>query len=135
MKSKKYSFLIPQHPVLNGLMLLMMLFSVFSVSAQQLLNNGDTDGITLDWGQYSSTMDDFYVPGGGWHINRAETIGIHVDPAMVSEVEVAVWAHDNNLSEPNNSEVQALNVTNFQAVSIGRTFLDREEIKISVDFD
>ena len=135
MKFRQFNRSNKQNPVISVLMSLSMLFAAFSASADQLWSNGDTQGVTLGWGQYSSTMDDFYVPGGGWYINHAETIGIYVDPATVSDVEVAIWEHDNSQNEPNDSKVQVLNVTSFQAVQTGRVFLDREEIKISVDFD
>jgi len=114
---------------------LTLIFSVSSASADQLWDNGDTDGSILGWGQYSSTLDDFYVPGGGWWIEQVETIGIFVDPATVSEVEVAIWAHDMKENKPNGDTTYSLNVTSFEATPTGRTFLDREEIKIQVDFD
>lgn len=124
-----------KHPVLSAFLILALIFTVFSASATQLWNNGDTDGTTLGWGQYSSTLDDFYVPGGGWFINRFETIGIFASPSTITGVEVAIWPHDSTNNEPNGDEVVTLNVTNFEATLTGRTFLEREEIKITVDFD
>ncbi len=124
-----------KHPVLSVFVAFALIFTVISASADQLWNNGDTDGSTLGWGQYSSTLDDFYVPGGGWFINRVETNGIFINPDTVSDVEIAIWPHDNNTSEPNSDDVVTLNVTDFQATSTGRTFLEREEVKITVDFD
>lgn len=124
-----------RHPMLTIFLALAMIFTVINANASQLLNNGDTDGVTLGWGQYSSTLDDFYVPGGGWFINRVETIGIFASPSTVTGVEVAIWPHDSTNNEPNGDEVVTLNVTDFEATLTGRTFLEREEIKITVDFD
>ena len=113
-----------------------LVFSAWNVNADQLWNNGDTDGsATLGWGQSSSILDDFYVPGGGWWINHVETIGIFVDPSTVDEVEVAIWPHDMEENGPNGDAVDVLTVTNVETTPTGRTFFDREEIKISVDFD
>jgi len=119
------------------LLALALMFSVSSTSADQLWNNGDTDGSsTMGWGQYSSTLDDFYVPGGGWRINRTETIGFFITPsATISDVDIVIWPHDMAENGPDGDTTSILNVTHFEATPTGRTFLDREEIKITVDFD
>jgi hypothetical protein len=133
----KLKLLLTQSLMIASLFVILV-FSTGNVKADQLWNNGDTDGSILGWGQYSSTLDDFYVPGGGWYVNHVETRGIFVDPSTVDEVEVAIWAHDYQENEPNGSDVifsQVLNDNNFEVTSTGRTFLDREEIKISIDFD
>ncbi|NOZ52191.1 MAG: hypothetical protein GXP08_03445 [Gammaproteobacteria bacterium] len=109
--------------------------NVSSVSADQLWNNGDTDGSTLGWGQSSSTLDDFYVPGGGWWINGVETIGVFINPTTVTEVDVAIWSHDMDENEPNESIVYPLTGVSFETTATGRIFSDREEIKIQVNFD
>ncbi len=121
------------------LALLTLVFSTSSARADQLWNNGDTDGsATLGWGQYSSTLDDFYVPGGGWWINRVETIGVFVNQsATVSkdDVEIVIWAHDMAENEPNGDITDVLKGIKVEVTPTGRIFFDREEIKITVDFD
>jgi len=122
-------------PILAVLLALALIFSVSSTRADQLWNNGDTDGSTMGSGQYSSTLDDFYVPGGGWRINRVETIGFFIDPATVSGVDIVIWPHDMAENEPDGDTTSPLNVTYFEATPTGRIFFGREEIKITVDFD
>jgi hypothetical protein len=122
-------------PVKLILFLTAILFSVSNVNAAKLWDNGDTDGSTLGWGQYSSTLDDFYVPGGGWWINRVETIGIYANPTTVTEVEIAIWPHNLNTSSPDGDSVTVLNVTSFTATPTGRLFSGREELLITANFD
>lgn len=112
-----------------------LVFSACNVNAEELWNNGNTDGNYLGWGQYSSTLDDFYVPGGGWWVNHLETSGFFIDPSTVDEVEVAIWTHDIQENKPNGSEVVNLTGVTFEATATGNKFFNKEEIKISVDFD
>lgn len=131
----KTHFMINQF-LINMTLFIAMVFAAWNANAGQLWNNGDTDGsATLGWGSHSSILDDFYVPGGGWWINHLETTGIFVDPLKVADVEVAVWSHDMTENEPDGDSVDVLHVNKFTATPTGRTFFDRKELKISVDFD
>jgi len=120
----------------NASLTMLLASSLTTANADQLWDNGDTDGAsTLGWGQYSSTLDDFYVPGAGWWIEGAETIGIFIDPATVTSVDVAIWGHDPDNNEPNGSDAEIMTGVEFNASFTGRTFFNREEIKIDISFD
>jgi hypothetical protein len=108
-------------------------------AAGQLWDNGDTDGTAyLSYGQFSSTLDDFYVPGGGWWVTGLETIGFYVESTrVVQDVTIFIWPHDykQNAPDPDSGAIIEPDIISFAAAPTGRVFFDREELKITVNLE
>jgi len=115
---------------------ILLIFSLTHANADKLWDNGDTDSATLGWGQYSSSLDDFYVPGSGWWVDSIETIGFYIDDGhTIANVDVVFWAHNAVTNAPDETKLIVPNNIVFNTALTGRTFLGRDEIKISADFD
>lgn len=116
---------------------LILAFTVIGARADQLWNNGNTDGSSsLSWGQYSSMLDDFYVPGGGWFIESATTRGFFLnDGEVINDVKVSIWPHDMDTSEPDGDNNYSLAVKDFDATPTGSQHFGYDEIEINVMFD
>ena len=108
-----------------------------SVQADLLWDNGNHDAVgngVNDAGQ--SVLDDFYVPGAGWFVNRAETHGIFLNPGrVVSDVDVVIWPADAATGEPNGDEAFMVGVNGFSAVDTGEDWQGYDKILVSVSFD
>lgn len=120
----------------QGLMTLGLMLAGPALGSELLWDNGAPNGSGGLNSQYETVLDDFYVPGGGWFISGAETVGIFLNPGrVVTTVDVTIWGHDYATDEPNGSDTVNLNVTNFTATPTGELWYGYEKIEIAVEFD
>lgn len=105
--------------------------------ADVLHDNGEPDGDkTLNWGQYSSTLDDFYVADAGAWADGASTLGFWLGSNdQVDDVQIFIWRHDPDLNEPDGDSVLAMTGETFTAVPTGRELFGYDEIQVNVSFD
>ena len=85
------------------------------VNAEKLWSNGNNEDTQL-LGNYYRIMDDFYVPGGGWWIDKAEVYGLFLGPgsnADVQSVNIRIIATDPMTGEPDPSQGEWLPITSF----------------------
>ena len=125
------------HPLFIMIMSLVLIFTAHKVHAEQLWNNGNTDGSnSLSWGQYSSTLDDFYVPGGGWWMDSAQTSGFFLNNGdTVTKIEATIWPHDMDSDEPDGDNAFPLKVLSFEALPTGNQYFGYDEIMVNVVFE
>lgn len=108
-----------------------------SASAAELLwDNGGPNGTTGLNNAYETVLDDFYVPGAGWFVDSAETVGIFLNPGrVVTDVEITFWPHDYTSNSPNGDATLSPAVFNFTALKTGVQWQGYDEIQIAVDFE
>jgi hypothetical protein len=85
-----------------------------SANADQLWNNGNHEQFQL-FGTYDRIMDDFYVPSGGWWIDKAEVYGLFLGYGSntVQSVNIRIIEADPLTGEPDPSQAEWLPVTSF----------------------
>lgn len=91
-----------------------------AANAEKLWQNGSNEDTQL-LGNYYRIMDDFYVPDGGWWIDKAEIYGIFLDPgsnADVQSVNIRIIATDPMTGEPDPSQGEWLPITGFDEQSL-----------------
>lgn len=102
-----------------------------SANAEQLWNNGNHEHNQL-LGTYDRIMDDFYVPGGGWWIDKAEVYGLFLGFGAsndVQSVNIRIIEADPLTGEPDPSQAEWLPITSFEVQS-----LDPWGFKLEVNF-
>jgi hypothetical protein len=80
--------------------------------ADQLWNNGNHDEYQV-LGNYYRILDDFYVPGGGWWIDKAEVDGMFFTSSGIESVNIRIIEADTLTGEPDTSQAQWLPVIDF----------------------
>ena len=115
----------------NAKFVLVLIALSTPVNAEELWSNGNNEGTQLS-GNYYRIMDDFYVPGGGWWIDKAEVYGLFLDPgsnADVQSVNIRIIATDPLTGEPDLSQGEWLPITIFDEQD-----LEPWGIKLEVNF-
>jgi len=108
-----------------------------AAGADELWDNGVADtGASLGNGLNAWVADDFYVPGGGWYIDGAETRGFFLGAYQeVTDVDVAIYPHDSDTGGPDTDAARVIEVTDFEVETIGNTVFGNEEVRVSVELD
>jgi len=85
-----------------------------------------------------SVLDDFFVPNGGWNINKLETIGIfNNNIQQIDSIKLFlwknIWSGDPSQNEPDMLNNEELTVTNWEVQPTGNELLDQVELKMTID--
>jgi hypothetical protein len=106
-----------------------------AAAGAELHDNGAPTLATVN-NQYQNAMDDFYVPGAGWFVDGAETVGMFLNPGRtVQDVAVVLWSHDPIENEPDGAHTLAPTVSSWSVTSLGDDGGGYEELRVEVEFE